>query len=97
MPCILSSDQYEFQTSSYCALLAILGIGTDIAACEVSTLQHELWDDAVELAALVSKALLASAKSTEIFGGLGDYIVIEVEVDAAFLGCGQIDVSLDSD
>jgi hypothetical protein len=34
---------------------------TDIATSEVTTLQHELRDDAVELAALVAEALLASA------------------------------------
>lgn len=59
---------------------------TDIATCEISSLQHELWDDSVELAALVSEALLAGAKSTEVLSCLGDYIVVELEVDAARLG-----------
>lgn len=49
-------------------------------------MKHELWDDAVEFAALVSKALLASTESTEVLGSLWNYIVIEVEVDAALLG-----------
>jgi len=40
----------------------------------------------MEGAALVAKALLASAESAEVFGGLGDYIIIEVEIDAALLG-----------
>lgn len=60
---------------------------TDIATSEVTTLQHELRDDAVELAALVAEALLAGAESTEILSGLGDYIVVEGEVDAALLSC----------
>jgi hypothetical protein len=45
-----------------------------------------LRDDAVELAALVAKALLAGAESTEVLGRLGDYIVVEVEVDAGLVG-----------
>lgn len=60
---------------------------TDVATSEVTTLQHKLRDDAVELAALVAEALLASAKSTEVLCGLWDYIVVELEVDAAGLGC----------
>lgn len=39
----------------------------------------------MELAALVSEALLASAKSSEVFGGLGDNVVVESKVDGAFL------------
>ena len=40
----------------------------------------------MELAALVSEALLAGAESTEVLGRLGDYIVVELEVDAAGFG-----------
>jgi hypothetical protein len=47
----------------------------------------------VELAALVPKALLAGAKSTEVLCGLWNYIVVELEVDAAFLGCFKVTVS----
>jgi len=57
-----------------------------IASSEVATLQHELRDDSVELATLVAKALLASAKSTEVLGSLWDYIIVEVEVDSSSLG-----------
>ncbi len=35
----------------------------------------------------VSKALLASAESTEVLGGLWDYIIVEYEVDATSLLC----------
>lgn len=64
--------------------------GTDIAASEVTTLQHELRDDSVKLAALVAKALLAGAESAEVLSSFWDYIVVEVEVDPASLGCGFI-------
>ena len=40
----------------------------------------------MELAALVSEALLTGAKSTEVLGGLWDYSVVELEVDAAGFG-----------
>lgn len=41
----------------------------------------------MELGALVSEAFLAGAESTEVLGRLGDYIVVEGEVDAALLCC----------
>jgi hypothetical protein len=56
-----------------------------ITTSEVTTLQHELGNDAMELAALVSETLLTSAESSEVLGGLGDNVVVEVEVDGAFL------------
>lgn len=55
-------------------------------AGEVTTLQHELRDDAVEAGALVALALGQLAELTEVLGGLGDFILEEVEVDAARLG-----------
>ena len=60
---------------------------TYIATSEVTTLKHELRDDAVEFGALVSETLLTGAEGTEILGGLGDYIIVEDEVDAALPGC----------
>jgi len=42
----------------------------------------------VEFGALVSKALLAGAESTEVFSCLGDDVVEELEVDATGLLCG---------
>jgi hypothetical protein len=62
-------------------------IETYIATSEVTALEHELGDDAVEGRVSVSKALLASAESTEVLGGLGDDVVVEGEVDAAGLIC----------
>lgn len=59
--------------------------GPYVAAGEVTTLEHELGDDAVEGRALVAEALLASAESTEVLGGLGDNVAEEVEVDGTSL------------
>jgi hypothetical protein len=40
----------------------------------------------MELATLVPEAFLAGAKSTEVFDSLWDYMVVELEVDAADFG-----------
>ena len=49
----------------------------------VTTLEHELGNNTVESRAGVAEALLASAESTEVGGGLGDDVVKELEGDAA--------------
>ena len=65
------------------------GLGnTHVATGEVTTLEHEVRDDTVELGARVAEALLASAESTEVLDGLGDNVVEELEVDAAGALCG---------
>jgi hypothetical protein len=66
---------------------------TYVAASEVSTLKHELGDDAVEGRTSVSEAFLAGAESTEVLSSLGDNVVVEDEVDAAGLLCGRRYVS----
>lgn len=63
---------------------------TNVATGEVTTLEHELRDDAVEGRALVAKTLLTGAESTEVLGGLGHDAVVELEVDAAGLDCTAI-------
>jgi hypothetical protein len=80
-------------------LLAVDGLATSaVATGEVTTLEHELGDDTVERRALVTEALLASAESTEVLGGLGDDIVEEVEVNAAGLlyGWGHLVLAIGS-
>ena len=49
----------------------------------VTALEHELGNDTVEARAGVAEALLASAESTEVGGGLGDDVVVELEADTA--------------
>jgi hypothetical protein len=58
---------------------------TYVSALEVTTLKHKLGDDAVEFAAGISEALLASAESTEVLGGFGNYVIVEDEVNATRL------------
>jgi hypothetical protein len=60
---------------------------TYIATSEITTLKHEVGDDAVELGTGVAKALLASAEGTEVLYRLGYDIVEKLEVDAALLRC----------
>lgn len=58
--------------------------------CEITTLDHELLDDAVEsrtfvrkLVARLAYAFLASAEGTEVFCGFGNDIVVQLESDAS--------------
>ena len=62
---------------------------TYVATGEVTTLEHELGDDTVEARALVTLTLRSLAKLTEVFSGLGDIALEEVEVDATSLGYRQ--------
>jgi hypothetical protein len=63
---------------------------TYIATGEVTALEHEVGNDAVELGAGIAKALLASGEGAEVFYRLGDDIVKELKVDAARLCCGRV-------
>ena len=63
---------------------------TDVATGEITALKHELRDHTVEFRASVAKALLTGAKSTEIFTGLGNHMVVELEVNATLLICEDI-------
>jgi hypothetical protein len=58
---------------------------TYVATGEVTSLKHELRDDAVESGVGITKSLLTSAESTEVLGSLWDYIIVEVECDTAAL------------
>jgi hypothetical protein len=52
-------------------LVAVDGLAASaVALGEVTTLDHEVLDDTVERGALVTKALLASSKSSEVLGSL---------------------------
>ena len=70
-----------------------------IALGEVTALDHELLDDAVEAAALVVKGLsgfalafLARAEGAEVLGGFGNNVIVQLERDPARLLCANGDV-----
>jgi len=76
-------------------LLAVDGLPAGaVAVREVTALEHELRDDAVELGVLVAVALLAGAQGAEVLGRLRDDIGVEVEVDVA-RSVGVIDLEVD--
>jgi len=67
-------------------LLTVDGLATSaVATGEVTSLEHELRDNAVEGRASVSETLLAGAESAEVLSSLWDNVIVEVEVDAAGL------------
>lgn len=59
---------------------------TYVATSEITSLEHKLGDHTVELRTRVSEALFSGAKSSEVLSGLGDDIVVKIELDAARLG-----------
>lgn len=76
-------------------LLAVDGLATcAVAPGEITALEHEVGDDTVEGRALVAVAMLASRELAEVGGSLGDYIVVELEGDAAGLGAVNGDIEL---
>ena len=60
---------------------------TYVTTGEVTSLEHELWNDTVELGARVAESLLAGAESAEVLDGLWDDIIEEVEVNAGRACC----------
>lgn len=67
-------------------LVAIDGLATGtVSSSEISSLQHELGDDAMEGTSLVGELLgvVTDTEGTEVFGGLGNDVGIELEDDAA--------------
>jgi hypothetical protein len=73
-----------------------------IALGEITTLDHELLDHAVELAALVverlaglAQALLTGAESAKVLGSLGHDVVVQLECDATGGLVADLDVEED--
>jgi len=60
---------------------------TYVAAGEVASLQHEVWNNTMELGVGVAETFFAGAKSAEVLRRLGNDIVKELEVDASSLFC----------
>jgi len=89
-----SISHRQYARAGVCTLEVLIGelIAVDrlstgtIATSEIATLDHEFGNDPVEDGALVSKALLASAESTEVLDRPWDIVVEEVEHDAFRFG-----------
>jgi len=63
-----------------------LAYKTYVAAGEVTTLKHELGNHTVEARADVTLTLLLrSTELTEVLSGLGNDVIVELEVDTAGL------------
>jgi hypothetical protein len=73
--------------SYYLVIRVCIGMDTYVATGEVTTLEHEVGNHAVEFGARIAKALLASAESAEVLCSLGYDIVEKLEVDATLLLC----------
>lgn len=65
-------------------LATVDGLTTDTGTVgEVTTLQHEVWDDSVEWAAGVAETFFARAESSEVLSGLWGHVVVQLESDTA--------------
>ena len=77
-------------------LLAVDRLATRaVAVGEVTALEHEVWDDAVEFAALVAEAARAGAQLLEVGGGLRHLLVEEAHRDAPTRLATDADVKVD--
>jgi len=60
-----------------CEFLAVDGLSTtSVAAGEITTLEHELWDYAVKRGAFVAISMDTRSQLAEIFGSLGHDIIV---------------------
>lgn len=61
-------------------LLSVDGFSTSsVEVGEVTSLEHELWDNSVEDRSLVSESLLSSAESSEVLSGLRNDVWSKLE------------------
>lgn len=79
---------YQFGMFLGAKALTRVFVVTYIATSEITTLQHELWNDSVEGGIGITETLLTSAKSSEVLGGLWADVVIEVEGNTTLVGLG---------
>lgn len=78
-------------------LSAVDGLASSaVVVGEISTLSHELVDDAMESGVFVAKSFFSSAESSEVFGGLGNNIAIELESDSLGFTTTDADIKVDS-
>lgn len=56
-----------------------------VTALEITTLDHKVADDTVELATLVTEALLAGGEGTEVLGCPGNVVTVKAEDDTSYI------------
>ena len=59
------------------------GITCSVPFREISSLTHEVRDDSMKAATLVSKAFLPGAQRSKVFSGLGNNITVELHKQPA--------------
>lgn len=65
-------------------LTTVDGLTTStVTSSEVTTLQHEVWDDSVEWGTGVTETLFTSTQGSEVFSGLWDNVVVQLEDNSA--------------
>ena len=60
---------------------------TAITRSEITTLDHEVWDDTMEFASLVAEALLSGAKCTEVFYSTWNGISVQTDNNTTLRKC----------
>lgn len=78
-------------------LFTVDGLTTGtVTSGEVTTLQHELRNDSVERGSSVTETLFTGTESSEVFSGLWDNVVVQLEDDSTELGAvsGNVKVNL---
>ena len=80
-----NASRTDTQTQTHLAASAVM-VG------KVTTLDHKVWDDAVEAGTLVAKALLASAQGTEVLDCLGHGLAVQLNDNATSILAVNLDV-----
>ena len=81
MPYFGESVEIGLRTSKF---LSVDRFATSaISFCEVTTLKHELRDDAVETRTLVTEAMFTGGQFAEVPGGFGYIVIVEFEDDTS--------------
>jgi len=79
-------------------LLSVDGLASSaVVVGEVASLAHEVGDDTVESASLVTESLFAGAKGPEVLSSLGDDVITELHGDASKRRVAGGDVEEDFD
>lgn len=66
-----------------CEFLAVDGFSTStIAPGEITTLEHEIGNNTVERRSRIAKTVLPGGELAEVFSGLGNDVIVQLEYDA---------------